>query len=168
MASNKKGTKKPAPAHPKVKKLEGILAENRKAFHEYEILEKITAGISLTGAEVKSARSKQINIKPAYAAIENGQVILKNCHIAPYKPAADDKYNPDRFRQLLLHKKEIAYLESKLAEKGLTLIPLQAHLTKGKIKILLGLGKGKQQFDKRADLKKKAQNMDIKRALSRY
>ncbi len=154
--------------HPKEKKLEGILAENRKAFHEYEIIEKVTAGIVLSGAEVKSARAKQFNLKPAYAAIENGQAILKNAHIAPYKPAADTHYQPDRFRQLLLHKKEIAYLDGKLSEQGLTLIPLQAHLTKGKIKILLGLCRGKQQFDKRATLKKKAQNMEIRRALSRY
>jgi SsrA-binding protein len=147
---------------------ENILAENRKAFHQYEILEKITAGIVLTGPEVKSARAKQINLKPGYASIENSQAILKNVHIAPYKPANDEKYKPERFRQLLLHKKEIAYLDSKLSEKGLTLIPLQAHLTKGKIKILLGLCRGKQLYDKRQALKKKAQNMEIKRVLKRY
>lgn len=156
------------PAKHSDKSDEGILAENRKAYHEYEILEKVTAGIVLTGPEVKSARAKQINIKPGYANIENGQVILKNIHISAYKPANDEKYNPDRFRSLLLNKKEIAYLDNKLSEKGLTLIPLQAHLTRGKIKIVLGLCRGKQLHDKRQDLKKKAQNMEIKRTLSRY
>lgn len=163
----KKSGNKPAPKHPQKKELEGILAENRKAFHEYEIIEKITAGIVLTGPEVKSARAKQINIKSGYCSIENGQVILKNIHISPYKPANELTYVPEHPRNLLLHKKEIAYLEGQLAEQGLTLIPLQAHLTKGKIKILLGLGKGKKLFDKRQDLKKKAQNMEINRTLRR-
>jgi len=164
----KKSGPKPAPAHPKKKELEGILAENRKAFHEYEIIEKVTAGIVLTGPEVKSARAKQINIKPGYCSIENGQLILKNIHIAPYKPANDTAYEPEHPRNLLLHKKEIAYLEGQLAEQGLTLIPLQAHLTKGKIKILLGLGRGKKLFDKRQSLKNKATNLEINRELKRY
>ena len=139
------------------------LANNRYAFHQYEILEKIVAGIVLTGAEVKSARAHEINLKPAYASIEKGQVILKNCHIAPYKHANDPQYNPDRFRQLLLHKKEIAWLDSQINENNLTLIPLAAFLQKGKIKIELGLGRGKKLHDKRQDSKRHDQDREIAR-----
>ena len=152
----------------KAEKKNNILAENRKAFHEYEILEKIEAGIVLTGPEVKSIRARQINIKPAYASIEGNQVILKNCHIAPYKPANDQHYNPERYRTLLLSKKEIILLEKQLSQQGLTLVPIQVHLHKGKIKVLLGLCKGKQLHDKRQQLKEKAQNLDIKRSLKNY
>lgn len=150
------------------KSTDNILAENRKAFHEYEILEKYEAGIVLTGPEVKSAKARQINLKAGYASIESGQVILKNTHIAPYKPANDQKYNPERYRTLLLNKKEIELIDKQLTQQGLTLIPLQAHLKKGKIKILLGLGRGKKIYDKRHDLKKKAQKLEIKRSLNKY
>ncbi len=139
------------------------LANNRLAFHNYEILEKFEAGIVLTGPEVKSARAKHINLKPAYVSIEGGQAVLKNCHIAPYKPANDQHYLPDRQRNLLLHKEQLAFLDKKLSEKGLTLVPLSAYIKKGKIKIQIGLGKGKQGHDKRQDLKKKSQTREIER-----
>lgn len=154
--------------HKKQEADKNILAENRKAFFSYEILEKLECGVALTGPEVKSAKARQINIKPGYASIEKGQVILKGTHIAPYKQSTDFMYNPDRYRQLLLHKKEITWLEKQQDLQGLTLIPLQVHLKKGKIKILIGLCKGKQLHDKRESLKKKAQNLEIKRALKRY
>ncbi len=143
------------------------LADNRQAWHQYEILEKIEAGIALTGAEVKSARAHEINLKSAYAGIENGQVLLKNCHIAPYKPANDPNYNPDRPRVLLLNKKEIGWLEAQMDEGGLTLVPLSAYLKKGRIKIELGLGRGKKLFDKRQDLKRRDQNREISRHFRR-
>ena len=143
------------------------LAENRNAWHQYEILEKIEAGIALTGAEVKSARAHEINLKPAYASIEHGQVVLKNCHIAPYKPANDAKYNPDRERILLLNKKEIEWIETQLEQQGMTLIPLSAYLKKGRIKIELGIGKGKKLFDKRQDIKRRDQNREIARHFRR-
>ena len=147
---------------------ETLLAENRQAYHQYEILEKITAGLVLSGPEVKSARAKHLNLKSAYASIENGQALLKNLHISAYQAAPDPHYNPERVRHLLLHKKEIFYLDNQLSQKGLTLIPLQAHLTRGKIKIVLGLCRGKKLYDKRQDLKKKVQNLEIKRSLKRY
>lgn len=137
------------------------LANNRYAFHQYEILEKVEAGIVLTGAEVKSARNHEINLKPAYASIEKDQVILKNCHIAPYKLANDPNYKPDHFRQLLLNKKEIAWLDSQISENNLVLIPLSAYLKKGKIKIQLGLGRSKKLHDKRQDLKRRDQDREI-------
>jgi SsrA-binding protein len=139
------------------------LANNRLAYHNYEIIEKIEAGIVLTGPEVKSVRARQINLKPAYISIESGQAILKNCHISAYKPANDLKYQPERYRKLLLHKNQLLYLDKKLSEKGLTLVPLSAYLIKGKIKLQIGLGKGKQAHDKRHDLKKKSQSREIER-----
>lgn len=139
------------------------LANNRYAFHQYEILEKIEAGIVLTGAEVKSARNHDISIKPAYASIENGEVLLKNCHISPYKLANDPHYVPERYRRLLLNHKEIAYLDSQTRENGLTLIPLSVYLKKGRIKVELGLCRGKKLHDKRQDLKRKAQTREIER-----
>ncbi len=143
------------------------LAHNRYAFHQYEVLEKIEAGIVLTGAEVKSVRNHDISIKPAYASIEGNQVILKNCHIAPYKLANDPLYNPERYRQLLLNHKQITFLDSQIRENGLTLIPLSVYLKKGRIKVELGLCRGKKLHDKRQDLKKKAQTREIERHFRR-
>jgi len=143
------------------------LANNRYAFHQYEVLEKIEAGLVLTGAEVKSVRNHDINIKPSYASIENGEVLLKNCHISPYKLAYDANYNPDHPRRLLLNKKEIAYLDSQTRENGLTLIPLAVYLKKGRIKVELGLCRGKKLHDKRQDLKRRDQNREISRHFRR-
>jgi SsrA-binding protein len=150
------------PAKPKPK-TSSRLANNRQAFHQYEILEKIEAGIVLTGAEVKSTRAHEINIKSGYASIDKGEVILKNCHISPYKLAHDPNYNPDRHRKLLLNRKEITHLEKQIHESNLALIPLSIFLKKGKIKVELGLGKGKKQYDKRHDLKRKDQELQMSR-----
>lgn len=139
------------------------LANNRQAFHNYQILEQYEAGIVLTGAEVKSARAKQINIKPAYISIENGEAILKNCHIAPYLAAADTKYDPHRQRKLLLNRQQLDFLANQVDEKGLTLIPTAVYLKKGKIKVAVGLGQGKKLHDKRQDLKRKDQTREIER-----
>lgn len=167
MPAAKSATKSDKKGPPAKNQASARLAENRQAWHQYEILEKIEAGIALTGAEVKSARAHEINLKPAYAGIESGQVLLKNCHIAPYKPANNPDYNPDRQRVLLLNKKEIAWLQAQLDEGGLTLIPLAAYLKKGRIKIELGLGRGKKIYDKRQDLKRRDQNREIARHFRR-
>jgi SsrA-binding protein len=143
------------------------LADNRYAYHQYEILEKIEAGIVLSGAEVKSVRNHDINLKPAYASVEGGEIWLKNCHISPYKSANDPDYNPERFRRLLLNKKEIVWLESQSNEHGLTIIPLSVYLKKGRIKVELGLGRGKKLHDKRQDLKRQDQNREISRHFRR-
>lgn len=145
------------------KKSESRLADNRHAFYQYEIIDQIEAGLVLTGAEVKSVRARHINLKPAYISIEKGEAILKKCHISPYQAAADSKYDPERQRKLLLNRQQINYLDSQTAEHGLTIIPLSVYLKKGKIKMQIGLGKGKKQHDKRQDLKKKAQNKEIAR-----
>ncbi len=132
-----------------------IVATNRKAYHDYEILETYEAGIVLKGTEVKSAKNGRINLKDSYAKIENGEVFLINAHISPYSHGNVYNHDPRRTRKLLLHKKEIMRLYGKVKEKGLTLIPLKAYIKNGKIKIELGLCKGKKVYDKRAEIKKR-------------
>lgn len=171
MSANKAAKNRPSPSPGKASsrpssksaQTSSHLADNRYAYHQYEILEKIEAGIVLTGPEVKSVRAHNINLKPAYASVESGEVILKNCHIAPYKQANDQHYDPDRFRKLLLNKKEIAWLDAQINEHRLTLVPLSAYLKKGRIKIELGLGRGKQLHDRRQDLKRRDEEREIAR-----
>lgn len=147
------------------------IAKNKKAYFDYEVLEEIEAGIVLTGAEIKSVRKGNINLKSAYVSnISEGktqELLVKNMHIAVY-PQMNVPQDPTRERKLLLHRKEIDKLHGKLTEQGLTLIPLKMYLKKGYAKLLLGLCKGKKKHDKRKTLKKKAQDMEMKRALKKY
>lgn len=148
--------------------MDNIITENKRAYHDYEILEKYKAGVKLTGAEVKSAKLGQANLKGAYAAISsNGAPLLVGCRIAPYKPAANAQanYEPTRSRVLLLSKKEIKYLSGKLKEKRYSLIPLAVENKSGLIKIELGLGRGKKQYEKREAIKKKDLEREIGRRL---
>jgi len=142
------------------------LSKNKKAYHDYEILETFETGIKLLGPEVKSCRSGNINLKGAYISIDaKSEVWLEKAHISPYKLAS--KHNPDpyRKRKLLLHEKEIHKIETKLNEQSVTCVPLELYTKGGLLKLKIGLVRGKKQYDKRADLKKKAQNLDIARAL---
>ena len=132
-----------------------IVATNRKAYHDYEVLETYEEGIVLKGTEVKSAKQGRINLKDSYAKIENGEIFLFNAHISPYTHGNVYNHDPRRTRKLLLHKKEIMRLYGKVKEKGLTLIPLKAYIKNGKIKIEVGLCKGKKVYDKRAEIKKR-------------
>lgn len=151
------------------KKSENILASNKKAFHDFEILEKIEAGIVLSGAEVKSVRMGQANLKGAYLEVDSkNEVYVRNIHIAPYKFADQSDYSPVRKRKLLLNQKEIGLIREKLEEAGATVIPLDFHLNNNRIKILVGICRGKKKHDKREDLKKKSQEIEIKRALKKY
>ena len=143
----------------------GVLATNRKAFRDFHVLEKFEAGIALLGTEVKSIRDGHIRIDEAYAHIENNQAEILQMTIQPYTHGYVHNHAPTRPRRLLMHKKEIQRLQSKIAEKGQTLIPLKAYLKGGKVKIELALCKGKDTVDKRETLKKKATDMDIRRAL---
>jgi len=143
----------------------GVLATNRKAFRDFHVLEKIEAGIELRGTEVKSIREGHIRIDEAYAHVENGQVEVLQLTIQPYSHGNVHNHSPTRPRRLLLHKKEITRLQSKIGEKGLTLVPLKAYLKGGKVKIELALCKGKDTVDKRETLKKKAADLDTRRAL---
>jgi len=132
-----------------------ILATNRKAYHDYYILETYEAGIVLKGTEVKSAKQGRINLKDSYAKIENGEIYLINAHISPYTHGNVYNHDPKRTRKLLMHKREIMKLYGKVKEKGLTLIPLKAYIKNGKVKIELGLCKGKKKYDKRAEIRKR-------------
>ncbi|SVC42648.1 uncharacterized protein METZ01_LOCUS295502, partial [marine metagenome] len=145
-----------------------VVARNRKAFHQYEILDTYEAGIVLKGPEVKSLRMGQVAFRDAFAKIEEGQVWLYSLHIAPYAQANRANLDSDRKRKLLLNRSEIRRLSSKTSEKGLTLVPLDVYFRKGNAKLTLGLGKGRQQHDKREKLKRATQDMEARRAVARY
>lgn len=142
-----------------------ILATNRKAYHSYFISDKYEAGISLLGTEVKSAREAKINLKESYAKVDNGEVWLISCHISPYTHGNIMNHDPLRKRKLLLHKNEIKKLEKLTVQSGFTLIPLQVYLKHGKIKVELGIAKGKKLYDKREAKKKKDSQREMDRAL---
>ncbi len=141
------------------------VASNRKAFHDYEILEKIEAGISLTGTEIKSIRLGGAHIREAYARPLDGELWLYGAHIAPYVAGGYTNHEPTRPRRLLLHKKQIRELGSEMAEKGLTLVPLSMYLKNGMAKLELGLVRGRKQYDKRQAIAKRESDRDIQRAL---
>ena len=148
-----------------------LLAQNKKAFVDYEILEKIEAGIILSGPEVKSARAGQVNLKGSFVEVTDRlEAFTRNIHISPYKQAASQQlgYDPTRRRKLLLNKKEILALKSRLDTEGMTCVPLDFHMSRNHIKITIGVCRGKKKYDRRAELKKKAQTLEIKRALKRY
>ena len=138
---------------------------NRRARHDYEILETYEAGLVLVGSEVKSLRDGQANLKDSYGSIRGGELWLVGCHIAPYAFSRLGGHVPERDRKLLLHRREIDRIASKLAEKGLTLVPLKIYFLKGKAKIELGLGRGKRTYDKRQSLKAKEQKREMDRAM---
>jgi SsrA-binding protein len=140
------------------------IVQNKKARFEYEILDTIEAGIVLKGTEVKSVRLKKVNIQDAYARIKDGEAFLYGMNISPYESGNIFNHDPLRVRKLLLHKQEIKRLTGKQQEKGLTLVPLKVYWKNGKVKVLLGLAKGKTLYDKRHDIKKR----DSDRELQRY
>jgi len=146
-----------------------IFAENKKAYFNYEILEKFEAGMSLVGQEVKSIRMNRINLAGSYVVIDkNSEAYLVGANIPPYQPKnMPGDYDPQRSRKLLLRKKEIRYLIGKSRQSGLTLIPLRVYTNDGKIKLEFGLAKGKKQFDKREAIGKRELNREIQRALKR-
>ena len=140
-----------------------IVAQNKKAYFNYSIVEKYECGIVLEGTEVKSVKSGNISFLDSFAEIIHGEVWVKNFSIARYAFSSNFTHNPERPKKLLLHKEEIKRLTRKVEEKGFTLIPLDFYLKDGRVKLTLGLCKGKKQFDKRADIKER----DVKRDLAR-
>jgi SsrA-binding protein len=152
----KKGKRKAAP---------GDVATNRQASFRYHLLERWECGIELRGSEVKSLREGGVQLKDAYATLDDGEVWLRNMHIAPYKPAARDNHDPERPRKLLMHRREIERLIGKTQEKGLTLVPTRVYFSGPRAKVELALARGKEQRDKRRDLKAKEQRREIDRAL---
>jgi len=131
------------------------IATNRRARHEYEILETVEAGLVLRGTEVKSLRDGLVNFKDSYASVRNGEGWLLGCHINPYSHGTDANHDPERDRKLLLHKREIARLSGKISERGLTLVPLRLYFKDGRAKVELGLARGKKLHDKRATLRER-------------
>lgn len=144
------------------------VARNRKARHEYEILETFEAGLVLRGPEVKSVREGKVGFQDAFGRIENGEAWLYSLYIAPYEPASRDNRDPDRPRKLLLHRREIAQLAGAVEEKGLTLIPLQLYFRNGWAKVELALARGKKLYDKREKLKRKVQQQEAERAMREH
>ena len=142
-----------------------VVATNRKAFHEYHILETFEAGVQLRGSEVKSIREGKASLKQAYILIRKGEAWLRGTHIPTYIHTGFEGHEPVRDRKLLLHKKEIQRINSKLAEKGLTAVPTKLYFKGGLIKLEFGLAKGKKLYDKRDTKKKRDIERDIQRAL---
>jgi SsrA-binding protein len=140
------------------------IATNRRARHNYEILETQEAGLVLRGTEVKSLRGGLVNFKDAYATVRNGEMWLLGCHISPYSHGTDANHDPERDRKLLLHGREIARLEGKVAERGLTLVPLRLYFKNGRAKLELGLGRGKKLHDKRSALREREVRREMDRA----
>ncbi|HBE76631.1 MAG TPA: SsrA-binding protein [Firmicutes bacterium] len=142
------------------------IAENRRARHEYFIEETFETGIALTGTEVKSLRLGKGNLQDSFAQISNNEVLLQNCHISPYDFGNRFNHEPLRTRKLLMHKAEIRRLFAKTREKGLTLIPLQMYFNdKGRVKVEIGLAKGKKLYDKREDMAERDAKRDVDRAI---
>lgn len=143
------------------------IAQNRRARHDYEILQRYEAGIVLTGSEIKSVRDHKVQLQGSYARLRDGEVWLEDAHIAPYVNAGYAPHNPTRDRKLLLHKKEIARIAEALNERGLTLIPLSMYFKKGKAKVELGVARGLKRYDKRERLKERDEQRRIEQAVRR-
>jgi SsrA-binding protein len=142
-----------------------IVAQNRKATHDYFIEDRYEAGLVLQGSEIKSIRAGRVALKEAYVLVENGQAFLHNAHIAAYDPAARQGHDPLRTRKLLLHKKQIAKLAEYIQQKGYTVVPLKMYLSKGRAKLEIALARGKKNYDKRDAIADRESQRDIARAL---
>ena len=145
-----------------------LIAQNKKAFHDFFIEETYECGIELVGTEVKSLREGRVNLKDSYASISNGEVYIKNMHISPYEKGNIFNKDPLRERKLLLHKYEILKLVGKIKEKGYSLIPTKVYLKNSLVKVELALAKGKKLYDKRDDIAKKDAKRDMERKLKDY
>ena len=145
------------------KEKEHLITNNRKARFEYEISDTLEAGIVLSGTEVKALRAHKVNIEEAYARITDGEVFIVGMNISQYEMGNRFNHDPLRERKLLFHKQEIKRLTGKLKERGFTLIPLKMYFSKGKVKVLMGLGKGKAKYDKRRAIQKREQDIEMQR-----
>ena len=142
-----------------------IVAQNKKAYHDYFILDTYEAGIELKGTEIKSVRKGSANLKDSYIRIKNNEAFIENMHIAPYEQGNIFNHEPLRTRKLLLHKKEIKKLQKEVKENGLTIVPTKLYFNTSKLKVEVALVRGKKLYDKRQDLKAKDAKRDIDRAL---
>jgi SsrA-binding protein len=153
------------PAAAPEKREKESIARNKRARHDYHIIDTWEAGIVLTGSEVKSLRNGKANISDAYGIVREGEVQLLNLHISPYEQASYFNHDPTRTRKLLLHKREIRKMIGSVERQGLTLVPLELYFKRGKVKVAIGLGRGKKLFDKRADEKKRDDERDMQRVV---
>ena len=144
---------------------ETVIVQNRKARHDFEVLDRIETGIVLRGTEVKSLRDGLITLKDSFATVERGEVFLYNVHISHYKGGNNFNHETERARKLLLHRSEIRKLTGKTEQQGLTLVPLKIYFKRGKVKVDLGLVRGKKEFDKRHSLAKRQAERDVERVL---
>lgn len=151
---------------PQQKEAFKLVADNRKAYHDYFVLDRLEAGLVLTGTEIKSAREGRVQIRDSYADVVNGEAWLLNSHFSPYSHGNIYNHEPTKKRKLLLHRREIDKITGKALEKGLTLIPLKMYLKHGLLKCELGICRGKKEHDKRAATKEKEQESEARRAMS--
>ena len=142
-----------------------IITDNRKAYYDYEILDKFEAGLVLAGSEVKSLRDGNVNLKDSYISFKNGEAFLQNAHIGVYKASSYNNHHPERLRKLLMHREEIDKIMGKVQEKSLSCVPLKLYFKKGRVKVEIGLGKGKKLHDKRRSIKDKESKRDLQRSL---
>ncbi|HZT07898.1 MAG TPA: SsrA-binding protein SmpB [Chloroflexota bacterium] len=146
---------------------ERVYATNRRAYHEYHILETLEVGIALTGTEIKSVRAGKVNLREAYARVERGELWLLNAHISPYEAGNRYNHDPIRPRKLLAHTREIAHLAGRASETGVTLVPLRVYDRRGHVKVELGVARGKRSYDKRAAIAERDARREIERAVKR-
>lgn len=152
----------------KDKKQDNVVAQNKKAHYDYDIIETFEAGIVLTGTEIKSVRQARINIRDGFARVRNGEVWLSNVHISNFDEGNIWNVDPTRSRKLLLHSKQIEKIATEISQTGMSFIPLRVYIKDGFAKVLMGLAKGKKNYDKRETIKRKEQNRDIAKQLKAF
>ncbi len=158
-------TKTAARAEQHQRKTDRVVTTNRRAFHDYFVVETLEVGIVLSGSEIKSIRDGKVTISEAYARVEGGELWLVGAHISPYRHGAYANHDPDRPRKLLAHKAQVRALQAQVEQKGLTLVPLRLVLKQGRAKIELGVARGKKLYDKRATEAERESKRDVERAL---
>ncbi len=146
-------------------KAQTSIAENRKAFHDYHLLETFEAGIALLGTEVKAIREGRVNLRDSFARVEDGEVFLYNVNISPYSHRGYVDHEPLRRRKLLLHRQEIRKLVGKTTERGMTLVPLRLYFKNGRVKLAIALAKGKKEYDKRETIKRREADRETRAAI---
>lgn len=146
-------------------KAEKIVADNRKAFHDYHILETFEAGVALLGTEVKAIREGRVNLRDSFGRVEEGEVFLHNVHISPYSHRGYSEHEPLRRRKLLLHKQEIRKLIGKTTERGMTIVPLRLYFKAGRVKVAIALAKGKKEYDRRETIKRRETDRETRAAI---
>lgn len=146
---------------------EKLIASNRKAFHDYFVLQKMEAGLALTGTEVKSLREAKVNLKDSYVDVYRGEAWLVGAHISPYTHGNRENHDPERRRKLLLHRREIDKLQGQIVEKGLTIVPLRLYFKAGRVKAEIAVVRGKKLFDKRESEKRRELDREAEAAMKR-